>query len=95
MPVVTAMLPGWQQRGIVLSSQAGDLVTALPQSPTEDLRDRDEDTDGDEDGERNRFFTAINAAESSIRFVCLSTMRVFGLCGFLSRNFLLTILFIC
>ena len=66
----SVVLHGWQQRGIVLSSEAGDLVTALPQSPIEgDPQYRDGDVDGAEDVERNGFFTAINAAESSIRFV--------------------------
>ena len=65
---------GWHhQRAIVLTSQAGDLVTPLPKGVME-YDDRggggESNGDGDMAGNSNEpYFTAINAAESSIRSV--------------------------
>lgn len=65
---------GWKpQRAIVLSSQAGDLVTPITNKGV--VAEYDDGGGGGDNygvvGINNEpYFTAINAAESSIRFVC-------------------------
>ena len=56
------------QRAIVLSSQAGDLVTALPKGVNEDYENNNGFSVSQQNGSVG-VFTAVNAAESSIRFV--------------------------
>ena len=62
---------GWQTRrgAIVLSSEAGDLVTPIT---NKGVMSEYDDSGGVGDslvGNNEPYFTAINAAESSIRFV--------------------------
>eukprot|EP00111_Clytia_hemisphaerica_P007001 TCONS_00020301-protein len=55
------------QRAIVLSSQAGDLVTALPKGVNDDYENNNGFNVSQQNGGTVGVFTAVNAAESSIR----------------------------